>query len=190
VISFWKWFLRGAGGTKAGWRLMITPWLLLHASVGCAMYYLMPVSPYDFAAKALFPAASILVGMAVAWTSRAAAVLQDQQFKEAVITDERPIEAYVYGYQLSLLIIMIMVVYISITANGGIQTPLKGGTAAAVTGVIMYALLSIAMRECWTVINFSNLLSILHNKVPSSNPGSAEVLNNAATPDDQLTPPR
>jgi hypothetical protein len=138
----------------------------MHATVGAVLYLLMPVSPYDFAAKAIFPAASILVGMAVAWTSRAAAVLQDDNFRNQVISGERPIEAYAYGYQLSLLIIMLMVVFVTITANGGIRTPLTPAVARASTGVTMYALLSLAMRECWMVINFSNLLAILHSKVP------------------------
>jgi hypothetical protein len=126
----------------------------------------MPVSPYDFAAKALFPAAAILVGMAVAWTSRAAAVLQDEKFRNAVISEETPLEGYVYGYQLALLVIMIMVVFVTITANGGIRTSLRADVAIGTTGVTLYALLSLAMRECWGVINFSSLLSILHSKVP------------------------
>ena len=171
MITFWQWFLRGVGGTKSGWRLLMSRWFLVDAAVGMALYSLMPVSPYDFAAKALFPAASILVGMAVAWTSRAAAVLQDENFRKKVITDERPIEAYVYGYQLSLLIIMIMVVFVTVTANGGIRIPMPLDVARASTGIAMYTLLSMAMRECWTVINFSNLLAILHSKVPSKTKG-------------------
>jgi hypothetical protein len=131
------------------------------------MYFLMPVSPYAFAAKALFPAASILVGMAVAWTSRAAAVLQDEKFRSAVIDNDRPIEAYLYGYQLSLLIIIVMVIFVSITANGGIQIyGFSQRIAEATTAIAMYSLLSISIRECWSVINFSNLLSILHSRVP------------------------
>lgn len=141
--------------------------MLVHLLIGTILYALVPVSPYNFAAKALFPAASILVGMAVAWTARAAAILQDARFRDQVISDDNPIEAYVYGYQLSLFIIIVMVVFVTVSANGGLRTPLPPKFAEASTGIIMYSLLSLALRECWNVINFSNLLAILHSKVPS-----------------------
>jgi hypothetical protein len=167
IPTFWNWFIFGAGNTRPGWRLMLNGWLIWHVAVGTALFLLIPATPYEFAGKALFPAASILVGMAVAWTSRAAAVLQDEKFRSAVISDYLPIEAYLYGYQLSLLIIISMVIFVTITANGGLTLPIGTNLAQTCTGITMYFLLSMAMRECWTVINFSNLLSILHSKVPA-----------------------
>ena len=165
ITTFWTWFLKGAEASKPGWRLLINRWLAVHALIGVLLTWTLSVSPYDFAGKALFPAASILIGMAVAWTSRAATILQDRSFRDAVVSDETPLEDYLYGYQLSLLIIIAMVVVVALVANRGFALPVSEQFAARSTAFLMYFLISIAIRECWTVINFSNLLSILHSRV-------------------------
>ena len=119
ITTFWRWFFWGVPGGRQGWRVLVRWSLLFHASVAALMLALLKAAPIEFAGKALFPAASILVSMAVAWTSRAATILQDSDFRSKIVGEENPIEDYVYGYQLSLLIIIIMVSYISIMASGG-----------------------------------------------------------------------
>lgn len=166
ITTFWRWLWHGAAPGKPGIWLLWNWWLLLHASAALVLTGLIAVTPYEFAGKALFPAASILVGMAVAWTSRASAILQDANFRKAVIDDGAPLEDYLYGYQLSLLIIISMVVYVAVTANGGLRIPaLSPDFAQHSTAFIMYFLLSASVRECWSVINFSNLLALLHDRV-------------------------
>ena len=158
ITTFWKWFWSGAAPSKAGWRLLINRWLLLHISVAAFLYHFVDVDPYQFAGKALFPAASILVGMAVAWTSRASTILQDKEFREKIVNEDRPLEDYVYGYQLSLLVIMSLVVFVTLVANGGLKFEfIPNKIATDITGVSLYFLLSMAIRECWSVVNFSNL---------------------------------
>jgi hypothetical protein len=166
ITTFWRWLWRGAPHGKPGILLLWNRWLVLHAVVALGLTSLIAVSPYEFAAKALFPAASILVGMAVAWTSRAAAVLQDEKFRGRVVNKERPLEDYLYGYQLSLLIIISMVVHVALTANRGLQMPfLPPKLAENSTAFGMFFLLSASVRECWAVINFSNLLSLLNDRI-------------------------
>jgi hypothetical protein len=166
ITPFWTWLACGSNQNRAGWRTLCDRWIALHIFVGSVLSLLVSVDPYSFASKALFPAASILVGMSVAWTSRAAAVLQDPAFRKNVLSDERPLEDYLYGYQLSLLIIITMVICVALTANGGIQISwLSAKMATNLTAFFMYFLLSLSIRECWSVINFSNLLSLLHSKM-------------------------
>ena len=168
IQTFWHWLSWGAPNSRPGWSLVLNRWLVLHVGVAVALSLAVKVDPFTFAAKALFPAASILVGMAVAWTSRATAVLQDKSFRSIVITDDRPLEDYLYGYQLSLLIIISMVVYVAIMASGGFRfIVVSREISQYISGFFLYLFLSIAIRECWTVINFSNLLSLLHDKLPN-----------------------
>lgn len=166
IPTFWKWLLgpHESGGFNI--TTVFDGWLFFHASIALILLFLLRVTPYEFAAKALFPAASILVGMAVAWTSRAATILQDKNFKSKMISEKNPIENYVYSYQFSLLIIISCVVFVSIMASGGINFKfINPNLAYNVSGFSMYFLLSMSIRECWQVINFSSMLSLLSDKV-------------------------
>lgn len=166
ITTFWRWFFWGVPGGRQGWRVLVRWSLLFHASVAALMLALLKAAPIEFAGKALFPAASILVSMAVAWTSRAATILQDSDFRSKIVGEENPIEDYVYGYQLSLLIIIIMVSYISIMASGGIVVrtnfyfPFE-----VISGFFLYFMLSLSVGQCWRGIDFSNLLTLLHQRV-------------------------
>jgi len=140
-------------------------WLILHATISLLLVSFLSIDPFSFAAKALFPAASILVGMAVAWTSRASTILHDAKFREAIISDENPPESYFYSYQLSLLIMISTVVYISIMAAGGFSFYIFCRSYSVyASGFFLYFFLSLSIRECWSIVNFSSLLSILNDK--------------------------
>lgn len=166
IQTFWSWLYRGAGTGKSGLRLLFLSWRIpIHATVAISLLCFIKANPFDFAAKALFPAASILVSMAVAWTSRAATILQDAEFRRKVITNSNPLEGYVYGYQLSLLIIITMIVYVSIMAGGGLNlTIISTHFSVNLSGFWLYFLLSFAVGQCWQVIDFSNLLTLLHER--------------------------
>jgi len=79
-------------GNKPGYRLLLTRWLLFDAAISLSLVFGLKVSGFEFAQKALFPAASILVGMAVAWTARAAVIINDGAFRKNFISNENPIE--------------------------------------------------------------------------------------------------
>ena len=138
---------------------------LIHIGIAVAMSNLMVPDPFDFAAKALFPAASILVSMAVAWTSRASTIIQDKPFRDKMLSERNPLESYVYGYQLSLLILILMVIYVAIMAGGGLDIIISDRRiSVAISGFWLYFFLSLGIEQCWQVIDFSNLLTLLHNK--------------------------
>ncbi len=164
IPTFWEWLL--GSHDKGGFNVtnIIDGWLFFHGAAALILVFLLQVGPYEFAANALFPAASILVGMAVASTSRAAAILQDKTFKTKMISEKNPIENYIYGYQLSLLIIISSVVFVSIMASGGIDIVfIDRNISSNISGFLMYFLLSMSIRECWQVINFSSMLSLLND---------------------------
>lgn len=152
-------------GARSGYRLLITWMLVVDAIIAMIMQQCLSMNGFDFAQKALFPAASILVSMSVAWTARAATVLNDKSFRESVVGESNPLEDYVYGYQLSILMIMSTVIYISIMAAGGFRFYIYSRKfSEGCSSFFLYFFLSISIRECWSVINFSNLLSLLHSK--------------------------
>lgn len=166
ITTFWSWFFSGVPGSRPGWKLLVRMSILGHVAVAAVMLGLLNSEPFEFAGKALFPAASILVSMAVAWTSRAATILQDVEFRSKLVGESNPIEDYVYGYQLSLLIIISMVVYISVMASGGISLNLPINIPIEeLSGFLLYFLLSLSVAQCWQVIDFSNLLTLLHQRV-------------------------
>lgn len=166
IITFWSWFFFGAEKSKSGLRLLLNKRIAIHIAIALVLLSIIKADPFEFAARALFPAASILVSMAVAWTSRASTVIQDVEFRSKVIKSSNPLESYVYGYQLSLLIIIIMIVYVSIMASGGISCSLFSDEFNRNSaGFCLYFLLSLAVSQCWQVIDFSNLLTLLHQRV-------------------------
>lgn len=162
IITFWKWLVLGCDGSVPGWRNIVNLFLPIHLLVGYVCAQLIEASPYDFARAALFPAASILVGLSLAWTTRASTALQNERVREILITDYRPAEDYVYGYQLAILMIIVMVIYVCIMAAGGLgYVVFHNEMDGWISGFWMYTLMSIALRECWGVVNFTNMLTLL-----------------------------
>lgn len=165
IINFWTWLLTKDQNGKRGIAPLFDRWMLLHAAIAVSFVMFLNIDPFAFAGKALFPAASILVGMAVAWTSRASTILHDAKFREAIISEDNPPESYFYSYQLSLLIMISTVVYISIMAAGGLSFyVINRHLSSTCSGFFLYFLLSLSIRECWSIVNFSSLLSILNDK--------------------------
>lgn len=162
MVSFWRWLALGARSGPAGIRNVLNFYLLIHAGVAWLAISLIRSDPFEFASKALFPAASILIGMSLAWTTRAATILQTDDLREALFRDERPAEDYVYAFQLAILVIIVMVTYVSIMAGGGLRVRiLSAEWDEWWSGFFLYFLLSLSLRECWGVVNFTNMLSML-----------------------------
>jgi hypothetical protein len=162
IDTFWKWLTKGSGGSVPGWRNILNRVLTIHVAMAAMATAAIKADPFDFAKTALFPAASILVGMSLAWTTRAATVLQSVELRDQLFDDDRPAEDYIYGYQLAILVIIIMVAYVAVMAGGGLNFAVFGRpTDQYVSGFFLYLLLSMSLRECWGAVNFTNMLSLL-----------------------------
>jgi hypothetical protein len=162
IDTFWKWLARGSGQSVAGWRNVVNWFFVIHVGIAATATATIKSDPFEFARTALFPAASILVGMSLAWTTRAAAVLQTSDLRAQLLNEQRPAEDYIYGYQLSILLIIIMVAYVAVMAGGGVDVSVLGAPADRyVSGFFLYLLLSLSLRECWGAVNFTNMLTLL-----------------------------
>lgn len=166
MTTFWPWFFKGVGSAPAGFRSLFSRWLIFDFLLALFCVEFLKSNAFEFAAKALFPAASILVSMAIAWSNRASTVLQNEDFRNSVIGDSNPVEDYLYGFQLSMATMIGTVVYVAIMAAGGLNFFIYDPNISQdVSGFFMYALLSMSVRECWGVMNFSSLLSLLQIRV-------------------------
>ena len=160
--SFWTWFVSGSRKGPRGVRNIANRFLFFHTAIAVAATLLIRNDPFSFAQKALFPASSILVGLSIAWTTRAATILQSKELREKLFSDERPPEDYVYGFQLAILVVILMIIYIAVMAGGGLRLALLGQPWDTLGSAFwMYLLFSLTLRECWGVINATNMLMML-----------------------------
>lgn len=166
MITFWPWFFKGVGISPPGYRSLLSIWLLLDFGLAAFCTKFLSADAFAFASKALFPAASILVSMAIAWSNRASTVLQNEDFRTAMLGDSNPGEDYLYGFQLSMAIMLGTVIYTAIMAAGGFNFYVYDvNISRNISGFFLFVLLSMSVRECWAVMNFSSLLSLLQMKV-------------------------
>lgn len=167
MITFWKWLFLGTEKTPSGYKNIFNKFIVVHiiSAIFCNIFF--KADAFNFATKALFPAASILIGISMAWTTRASTILQTKELRDALFTADRPAEDYVYVFQLSILIVIIMVIHVAIMAGGGLKISIFGGdTDKSLSGFWMYFTISLALRECWGVVNFTNMLSMLEYRRP------------------------
>lgn len=164
IEQYWTWFF-AKSGRKTGYRLLANWWLTLDLVIALALTFGLQANGFQFAEKALFPAASILAGMAFAWTSRASAILNNKEFRSKIIGEDNPLADYVYGFQLSIMILFCCVIYIAIMAVGGFKIVIASVYwSQTASSFFMFVLISMTIRSCWGVINFTNLLTLLEDK--------------------------
>lgn len=160
--KFWKWLFKGSREGPRGIKNVLDGYLLVHLIISLLLVALLNNDPVTFAQKALFPACSILIGLSMAWTTRASTILQSKELRERLFTAQRPAEDYIYGFQLAILVVMIMLVYVAIMAGGGLSLSVFGDPwDARCSAFWMFFLISMTLRECWGVINATNMLSML-----------------------------
>lgn len=162
IPTFWVWLISGIGTAPSGLRNIFNKSFAIHIIIALALLIFLRIDAYSFAAKALFPAASILVSMSIAWTARASAIFQDKEFRKKLFTNNTPAEDYIYGYQLSLLTVIIVVCYTAIMSTGGLDVVVFSPSLDyRISAFTLFLLLSLGVRECWGAINFSNLLALI-----------------------------
>jgi hypothetical protein len=160
--NFWTWFLKGSKKGPRGARNILNMFLVVHVCVAVLATSLMAADPISFAQKALFPASSILIGLSMAWSTRASTILQAKDLRDLLFNETRPAEDYIYGFQLSILVVIVMIVYVATMAGGGIKVAVFGPPLDMQASAFwMYFLISLTLRECWGVINATNMISML-----------------------------
>jgi hypothetical protein len=163
ITTFWQWLISGSENSPAGIFNILNRYLSVHILVAILALLLIRVDAFTFAKSALFPASSILIGISMAWSTRAAVVFQDNEMRERLFDSTRPPEDYVYSFQLAVFVIVFMVCYTAIMAAGGLKVTTGNYKIEQIgSSFFLYFLMSLSVRECWGVVNFTNMLMLLN----------------------------
>ncbi len=169
-MSFWRWFFRGSGGRPGALRF-VDRWLIVHCAVGATLTWAV-AAPLETAANAvLLPLAGIFVGLSFAWGGNAQALLQTPEIE--TVSEHHPggFEEYVYAFQAAILCILAALTLWGVAGLGVFDhfapTLMSPRRYAVVEGVL-YAVASLAMRECWQVVLGAHALLLMRREAARS----------------------
>lgn len=175
IQSFWHWFLRGKPGSP-GIRKLINRWVVLHLAVGEALAWAVAGTLQVSANSVLLPLTAILVGLSFAWGGNAQALLQTEEVEGVVSHHPQGLENYTYTFQAAILTILLTVSCWGIAGLGVFDarwpTP-HHTTALHITKIVLYALISLTLRECWQVVVGAHQLLLLRHKIKEHPPRTA-----------------
>ncbi|WP_437576438.1 hypothetical protein [Sorangium sp. So ce887] len=150
--GFWPWFWR------AGAASFIDRWLVIHVVAGAALAYATTGKLSDIAVPASVPFTAILVGLAVAWSGNASALLQTPELQRVGAGDDGRatlFRIWVFQYQAAVLVILACTTAWALAAAGIFNNQLvtwlpwwlrMAGRAA------LFCFSCITVRECWQVV--------------------------------------
>jgi hypothetical protein len=150
--EFWKWFFRGLRSRSGLSRLLLGWWTLAHGALGVSLAFLIDKPLNEIATGFLLPLASILVGLSFAWAGNAQALLQTDEIEKLVKHLPDGIETFLYGFQGAILVILITMTLWGLAAVGIFDR------LEPVAEALLFALASLAVRECWHVVLATQLL--------------------------------
>ena len=163
--SYWSWFLRGK---HPGWRRLVDWWLVLHAGIGVAAVWLVPVRLEVAAQAVLLPLAGVFVGMSFAWVGSALAIAQSPEIDKLSEKNPAGFEVYVYTFQTAILALLVCLVLWGIAGLGVFDTTSSwdsSGRSYYVAAWVLYGTASLAIRECWHVVLGAQLLLLYQRAV-------------------------
>lgn len=161
VIGFWKWLVTKDIAGDRGAQNILNRWLVLHLALGGVGAAALSAPAFELARFIALPGAALLVGLSFGWAGRSAGLLQDKDFSAFIIKHGPPPEGYVYSFQLAILCVMVFVGASAVIAGGGLPITLGSGPIdEAMNRFMMFFFGSVAVRECWGVIDFVNKLTI------------------------------
>lgn len=156
--TFWRWLLE-PGETPRGLWNVVDPYLALHGVIGIGVALLAIPGLAAAASIVTFPLAGVVIGLAFAWGANAVAVMQTPEIQKLGERVPGGVEEYLRLFQLSVLIVLGVVVCWGLC---GLSVPQKAVSlimgehvpmALRIGGrVVMYALLSLAIRTAWEVV--------------------------------------
>lgn len=161
-LTYWEWFAKGRNG-RPGWQKFFDRWLALHVVVGVVMGFGLRLPAVDAARSVLLPLAGVFVGMSFAWVGNAQAILQSEEIER--LSEQHPgkLEQYVYTYQSAILAILLTLVAWGLAALGTLEQPCPWQCPSSTYNLAksaLYALASLALRECWHVVLGAQLLML------------------------------
>ena len=159
-LSFWRWFFAWKG-QKSGFLIYADRWLLVHLAVGVLLAWLVPSSLEDASRTSLLPLAAIFIGLSFAWGGNALALLQTEEIEALAQKYGGGLPQYVYAYLSAILVILVSLLLWGLAGLGFFDQlwPTHSHPRQYfVVELILYGLISLTLRECWSVVQSAQLL--------------------------------
>ena len=167
--SFWGWFF--SGRDRSGWRKFLDRWLVVHASVGFVMAYIVPGDLKTAASTVLLPLVGVLIGLSFAWAGNAQALLQTEEIEQLSDYRSGGFEEYVYTYQAAILVILTSVVLWGVAGLGVFDLPCFWSCPAEsyfAAKLFLYFFSSVTLRECWHVVLGAQMMLLARRRIRRS----------------------
>ena len=159
-MSFWRWFF-GGKGRRPGLLNYFDRWLVLHVGVGLALAFGSPACLAQAATASLLPLAAVFIGLSFGWGANALVLLQTSEIETLAERTDEGLPAYAYAYLSAILAILVALVLWGVAALGFFDKvwPTRGSAIVyTTTEVLLYGMISVAFRECWSVVQSGQLL--------------------------------
>lgn len=148
--------------------------MFFHLIIGFGLGFGGQIEAKDAASTILLPLAGIFVGLSFAWIGNTQAILKENEIEELMYRHQDGIEAYVYTYQLAILVILTTLIAWGV-AGLGISRISSGVCLISVLGVdsffcklataTLFALASATVRECWHIVLSSQMFILSRFKI-------------------------
>ncbi|WP_438010070.1 hypothetical protein WME89_16275 [Sorangium sp. So ce321] len=150
--SFWPWFW------SSGARTFRDRWLVVHGAIGVLLALAIPGRLSDAAVPSSVPFVAILVGLAVAWSGNAGALLQTAELQKAGAGEDGSYESFrmwALQYQAAVLVILACTTAWALAAAGLFNNALVAWAPAwarVVGRALLFGFSCLTVRECWQVV--------------------------------------
>lgn len=172
--QFWRWLIFGLQSSP-GYKKFKVRWLVAYTLIGWGLAFLIEMSPSQTSRVILLPLTGLLVGVCFSWVGNALTLLRSSEIEKLASFHEDGLRAYVYSFQLTVLVILTTAVAWAAAGLGVFDLEcVSPRTAMAIeTGLYFFAVLS--LREAWQVVIASNTLlltrSFIHEMAPPAPAG-------------------
>jgi hypothetical protein len=169
-FKFWYWFFKGSGGKSGIKRLFLDWWIFILIAIGIGLSFFAPLCLDQAASAILLPLIGILIGLSFAWSGNAQVLLQSKHI--IALGDKHPggYTEYVYIYQTAILAILVSLVLWTFAGLGIFDNFWPTPHRVVIyffTKVLLYTWAGLTLRECWSVMLFTNWLLIANKTIES-----------------------
>jgi len=166
-LNYWYWFIKGSGG-KPGYQRIINWWIIFHLATGLILFFLVPIHIEQAANKILLPLSSIFIVLSFVWAVSTQSLIQSKEVHKLSEYHAGGLTEYVFVYQTAILTVLTTLITWGLAGLGIFDA--RWPTACSpelyfLSKTILFAMLSIALRECWQVMLGTQVLLLVQREV-------------------------
>lgn len=161
-MNYWNWLFKGQDGTP-GIKRFYNRWLILHFLLGVFLASVIHVPIYQAGHTILIPLAIIFMGFIFVWLAMQN-LLQTNKIAELLKVYPQSYEKYVCVYQTAILVFLITLCAWGLGDLRVFDDLFGQSIFIFFTKVILFAILSLTLRECWHLVLGISKLSLLNTR--------------------------